>query len=275
MASTQLERPLREARTGHGWYAFAARFGLVAKGVSYGIVGGLALELALGLGGEATSNTGALETLAHRSYGTVLLVLLALGFAAYACWRIVQGFAQRDESTAKTWAKRIGYVARGLVYAALTASAVKILLGSDTASQNGKAKHTTATFLSLPAGTVLVGVAGGIFLAVALWQVYRGVSRSFEERWRTLSHTARLWGGRVGFAGHLARGVVFGLVGIFVIKAAVDYNPRDAIGLDGALQKLAHTSYGPWLLGLTAAGLVCYGLFCFVDARYRDVSANA
>ena len=74
--------------------------------------------------------------------------------------------------------------------------------------------------------------------------------------------------------GHLARAVVFSLIGIFVVKAALDYNPRDAIGIDGALQKLAHASYGPYLLGVTAAGLVCYGVFCLVDARYRDVSTG-
>jgi hypothetical protein len=68
--------------------------------------------------------------------------------------------------------------------------------------------------------------------------------------------------------------VVFALIGVFVTKAAIDYDPKDAIGLDGALQKLAHQSYGPWLLGLTAAGLVCYGIYCLVDARYRDVSTN-
>ena len=75
-------------------------------------------------------------------------------------------------------------------------------------------------------------------------------------------------------AGHVARFVIFGLIGVFVTKAAIDYDPTEAIGLDGALQKLAHQSYGPWLLGLTAAGLVCYGIYCLVDARYRDVSTN-
>jgi hypothetical protein len=89
-----------------------------------------------------------------------------------------------------------------------------------------------------------------------------------------MSGTERTWGGRVGVAGHVARAVVFSMIGIFITKAAVQYNPNDAIGFDGALQKLANGSYGPYLLGLTAAGLLCYGLFCFVDARYRDVSMH-
>jgi hypothetical protein len=89
-----------------------------------------------------------------------------------------------------------------------------------------------------------------------------------------MSETEQKWGGRAGLAGHLARAVVFTLIGIFVIKAALDYDPNEAIGLDGALQKLAHATYGPYLLGLTAAGLLCYAFYCLVDARYRDVSAN-
>jgi len=292
MATRQLDRvldqPAREARAdaeqGRGWYSVLARTGLVAKGVSFGIVGFLALKLALGDGGKATSRQGALQELAQSSYGTVLLILLAVGFAAYALWRFVQAVAERKDAgedetkaAAKKWGKRAGYVGRGLIYAGLTFSTAKILLGSGGGqSQNGKAHQTTATFLSLPGGPVLVGIAGAIILGVALWNVYRGLSRKFEDKWRTggMSRSARTWGGRVGVVGHIARGVVFGLIGVFVIKAAVDYNPKDAIGFDGALQKLAHTNYGPYLLGLTAAGLICYALYCFVDARYRDVSAN-
>ena len=89
-----------------------------------------------------------------------------------------------------------------------------------------------------------------------------------------MSRTERTWGSRAGVVGHVARGVVFGLIGIFVTKAATDYDAQDAIGFDGALRKLAEAAYGPWLLGVTAAGLVAYGVFCLVDARYRDVSAG-
>jgi hypothetical protein len=269
------------ARSGTGWYAALARAGLVAKGISFGIVGALALKLALGAGGAATSRQGALQELARHSFGKIALIALAIGFAAYAAWRFVQAFAERDDSSekgaAKKWAKRAGYVGRGLIYAGLTFSTIKILSGSGGGgSQNQKAHKTAATVLSWPGGTWIVGIVGAAIVAAGLWNLYRGVSRKFEDRWRTgeLSARARKWGGRVGEVGHVARGVVFGLIGIFIVKAAVDYNPKDAIGLDGALQKLAHASYGPYLLGLTAAGLICYGVFCLVDARYRDVSTG-
>ena len=238
----------------------------------------LAVKLAAGAGGSATSRNGALQTLAQHSFGKVVLVLLAIGFAAYAVWRFVQAFAERDagdDGAPKSWGKRAGYVGRGLIYAGLTFSAAKIVAGSGGGgSQNEKAHKTAAAVLSWPGGTWIVGAAGTVIVGAGLWNLYRGLSRSFEDRWRNgrLSERARTWGGRVGVLGHVARAVVFALIGIFVIKAAADYRPSDAIGLDGALQKLAHAGYGPYLLGLTAAGLVCYGFFCLVDARYRDVT---
>ena len=277
MSTRMIERPVvqraeQKAKQGSGWYAVLARTGLVAKGVSFAIVGALALKLALGDGGSATSRQGALQQLAGTTLGKALLIPLALGFAAYAIWRFVQAIAEkpgRDDGAAKAWAKRAAYVGRGLIYAGLTYSTVKILLGAGgSQSQSGKAHKTTAVVLSWPAGTWLVGIAGVVIIGVALWNLYRGVSRKFEDKWRGPSK----WGSRAGLVGHCARFVVFGLIGWFVIKAAVEYDPKQSIGLDGALQKLAHATYGSVLLGVTAAGLVAYAVYCFVDARLRDVS---
>jgi Domain of Unknown Function (DUF1206) len=277
-----VEHVRREARDGNGWNAWLARTGLVAKGVSFGIVGALAIALAAGGGGKATSREGALHTLAGDGLGKVLLVLLALGFAAYALWRVVQSVAVRcddDEAKehAKVWGKRAGYLGRAAIYVGLTYSTVAIVVGAGGGkSQNDKAHRTTATVLDWPAGRWLVGIAGLVIVGVGLWNLYRGLTRKFEDKWKTgeMSSTERRWGGRAGLVGHAARFVVFGLIGVFVIEAAIEYDPREAIGLDGALQKLAGASYGPYLLGLTAAGLVCYGVYCLVDARFRDVSAG-
>jgi uncharacterized membrane protein (DUF485 family) len=282
-----LRRPAEEtrerARAGRGWYAWVARIGLVAKGVSYGLVGILALELALDHGGAATSNEGALQKLAGAWYGKLLLVLLALGFAAYAVWRFVQAFAEKEDegdsgptSSAKTWGKRAGYFGLGLIYAGLTYVAVKILTGAHEQAQNTKAKQTTATVFDWPAGRWIVGLVGLGIVVAGLWNIYAALTKQFEDEWLggRLSPAARRWGARAGVVGHLARGVVFGLIGIFVTKAAIEYDPSDAIGLDGALRKLQHAAYGPLLLGLTAFGLVAYGVFCLVDARLRDVSAR-
>jgi hypothetical protein len=287
-AKEAVQHPARKTREdaerGRGWYSWIARIGLVAKGVSYGIVGVLALMLALGEGGKATSRGGALATIADEPLGKVLLILLAFGFAAYAIWRFVQAFAEREDDEdeakgqAKKWGKRAGYVGRGLIYAALTFTTMKLVTNSGGGeSQNEQAKQTTSTAFDLPGGRWLVGLAGLAILGAGLWNVYRAFTTKFEDKWRSgqMSETERTWGRRVGVAGHVARGVVLGLIGWFIVKAAVEYDADEAIGLDGSLQKLANAAYGPYLLGVTAVGLICYALYCLVDARYRDVSAGA
>jgi hypothetical protein len=276
------EEAREKAESGSGWYAWLARGGLLAKGASFALVAVLAIGVAAGVGGKTTSRQGALETLAQEGWGKLVLLLLGLGFAAYAIWRFVQAFAEREDDegekgAAKKWGKRAGYIGRGIIYASLAFTTFKLLVGAGgEQSQNAKAHQTTAAVFDWPGGRWIVGLAGLAIIGVGLWNAYRGVTKKFEKKWRRgeMSETERKWGGRAGVAGHLARGVVFSLIGIFVVKAALEYDPQDAIGLDGALQKLAQASYGPYLLGVTAAGLLAYGLFCLVDSRYRDVSVG-
>ena len=246
-------------RSASEWKGPLARVGLIAKGISYGLVGALALKLALGDGGAATSNQGAMQHLAGTSFGVVVLILLAIGLAAYAVWRAIQAW-QGEERLVNT--------SRVVIYGALAYTAVRIVTGSEEQSQNKSARKTTAVVLSWPGGTVIVGLIGAVLIGIGLYQLYLGVSRKFEEKWRGQSDVGNV----VGVIGHVARFVVLALIGVFAIKAAADYNPKQAVGLDGALQKLAHESYGSFLLGVTAAGLLAYCIFCFVDARYRDPS---
>jgi hypothetical protein len=259
------------------WAPVLARCGLVAKGVSYGLVAFLALKLALGEGGKAESREGALATIAQSAFGKFVICLLALGFAAYALWRMADalfGAPDDDDGGAKELAKRAGYLARGAVYAALTYSAIRIVAssGGSHESQTRKTREAAAEILSWPAGTWLVGLAGAVLVGAGAYNAYRGLSKRFTKHWRrNLGEAAARWGERLGVVGLVARGAVFGLIGAFLIKAAAEYDPKEAIGLDGALQKLANAPYGPWLLTVVAAGLLAYGVFCVAEARYRDV----
>ena len=127
--------------------------------------------------------------------------------------------------------------------------------------------------LGWPAGTWLVGIAGAVLIGVGLYQGYRGVTKDFlkDSKTEQMSPRVREWIEWIGSFGHLARMVVFGLVGVFLIKAAIDFDPSKAVGLDGALAKLAHNSYGPFLLGIVAAGLIAFGVYSLSDARYRRI----
>jgi hypothetical protein len=275
LSSDDLRRRARQAGES-GWITALARIGLVAKGVSYALVGALAIGVAIGEGGKATSRQGALSEIASHGWGKLLLVVLALGFAGYAVWRLAEAIFGRneDDDGAKGWAKRAGKLARAAICAGLTFTAIKLVAGAGgQESQTAKAHKTTAEALSWPAGRWLVGIGGACLIGAGLYNGYRGVSEKYLEHWRTgeMSSVERTWGTRVSLAGLLARMVVFGLIGVFVIKAAVEYDPKEAVGLDGALRRLAGHAYGTWLLGLVAAGLVAYAVFCLLEARYREV----
>jgi hypothetical protein len=228
----------------------------------------LAIQLALGQGGKATDREGALRTLAHHPLGRAIVIALAVGFACYALWRLWQVVSE-DKVT-----KKIGSLGKAAIYGALCAAAVSILLGdSGGAGSSDKEKEATAGVLGWPAGKWIVyGIACGV-AGAALWNFWRGVSRRFLKQLKTgeMSTAVRKWATRIGVVGLLARAVVFGLIAWFFFKAASEYDPNQAQGLDGALRKLAHESYGTWLLAIVAAGLLAYGLFCLIQARYREV----
>jgi len=243
----------------------------VARGLIYGIIGVLAIKLALGAGGTTANQQGALETIAHQPFGKVLLILVAIGLAGYALWRLVRALLGHGPEDSDSGFERLAALGSGLVYAGLCAIAVEILLGSG--SSGGNASKTTAGVFGWPAGTWLVGIAGVVLIGIGLYQGYRGMSKDFLKDSKSEQMSPRLqnWIEWIGSFGHLARMVVFGLIGVFLIKAAIDYNPSKAVSLDGALAKIAHASYGPFLLGLVATGLIAFGIYSLSDARYRRI----
>jgi hypothetical protein len=250
-----------------------ARAGFVARGVIYGVIGILAVKVALGAGGKTTNQSGALKTIAGQPFGEVLLILMAIGLAGYALWRFTRAALGHGPEDADSGFDRLAAFASGVAYAVICAIAVEILLSSGGNSSSGSPKHPTAGVLGWPAGTWIVGLAGAVLCGVAVYQGYRGISHDFLDDSKTeeMSPGVRRWITWIGTFGHLARMVVFGLVGIFLIKAAVDYNPDKAVGLDGALAKLANASYGSFLLGIVAAGLVAFAVYSLSDARYRRI----
>jgi hypothetical protein len=254
-------------------FEWLARVGLVARGVVYGIVGILALKLAVGSGGKATTQRGALQTIANEPFGKALLIAMAVGLAGYAVWRLVRAGIGHGTEQKDTGLQRVAGVASGVAYAALCVTAVKILTGASSSGGSSSPKQTTAGVLNWTGGTVIVGVVGAILMGVALGQGYKGVSKKFLDTSKTVEMSRGVKRGftAIGVFGHLARMVVFGLVGYGLVKAAIDYDPQRAIGLDGALNKLSHYSYGPFLLGVVAVGLIGFALYSIADARYRKI----
>jgi hypothetical protein len=204
-----------------------------------------------------------------------VLVLLAIGLGGYALWRfVIAALGEKVERGEDVGVgKRLIYAARGVVYAGLCWTAISIVVHAGSSGSGNKQEKATALVLDWPGGVALVAAVGLGVLGYGVWNVYKGLSGRFLKDMKTeeMDEAGRRWIRRTGLVGHVARGIVFGLVGIFLAKAALEYDPDEAIGIDGALQKLAAQAYGDALLGVVAAGLLAYGVFCLARARYREV----
>ncbi len=251
------------------------RAGLVAQGVLYGVVGILAIKVALGGRGESPDKGGALQTIAEQPLGRGLLVVLALGLAGYAVWRLAQGILDRDSEGEglKGLAKRAGAIARGAWYGALAAFTVGRIVSGRSGGGGSSEQKTTAGVFDLPLGRYLVYAAGLAFFAAAAFNGYRAVTCKFNKKLKTheMNDVEEAAATGVGIVGHLARLVVWGLIGLFLFRAAWQFDSKEARGLDGALLELSQQPYGPVLLGAVAVGLIAYSLYCFVQARYRKI----
>lgn len=272
MTASAPERPRALGGDAHAPLEYLGRAGLVARGVVYGVIGILALEVALRAGGRTAGQRGALETIAHQTLGAVLLVVVAAGLAGYALWKLAVALTGAS-ADADGPLDRIAAAAGAVAYALLCVTAVEILAGGGASGGHSSPRHATAGVLGWTGGPLLVGAAGLVLVGVGLYQGHRGLTRTFLEDSDTASMRRPVRRSFVALAvfGHLARAVTFILIGYGLLKAAADYSPRDAIGLDGALAKLAHASAGPLLLGLVAAGLLGFGLYSILDARHHRI----
>jgi hypothetical protein len=268
-------RITRNAATGK-WMTWVARVGYAAKGVVYLIIGFLAAQLAIGQGGQATDQRGALHTIYDQPLGKFLLIVVAIGLFAFALWSFIQAIYDTEGkgSTAKGIMARIGYAAVGITYAALAFGAYQIATstGSGGNSSSTSTQDATAKLLQLPFGVQLVVIVGLVVLGVAFYLFAKAYNAKFQNTLNLATLRAQvkkavIFLGRLGYG---ALGVVFTIIGIFMIVAAVQVNPQKAKGLDTALSELLHLQpFGPVLLGIVALGLIAYGVYSFVEARYR------
>jgi Domain of Unknown Function (DUF1206) len=247
------------------------RIGLGAQGVCFVVIGVLALALAAGAGGEATDPQGAFNALARGGWTKLLLVVLAIGFPCYAVWRLAQAIFDRGDMGTDPGGlgRRTIQLVQGLTYCLLTASAISTLAGEH--HRSGGAKHAAAGVLGWPGGRELVAALGIVLGGIAVGNAYWGLSGRFTESMHTeeMSQRVERVATLLGRFGFLSLTVVCGVIGWFLVKAAVQFDPHDAVSIGGALARLTRLEYGKVLLGIVAAGLFTYGLFGFFQARYH------
>lgn len=253
------------------WVKRLGRVGFFAKGLLYAVVALIAVEVARGERRKAQAEEGAITRLAQESVGEVLLVLLAIGLAGYALWRVrIAIVGPPGETGARATAERVGSVVLAIAYASLCVYTVRFLAESE-GGESTEPDTVTKTLLDEPYGVALVIAIGLVMLGVAAYEAHKALTRGFMDDLETsrMSPRARKLAAVTGSAGHGALTVTSTLVGVFLIKAAVEHEPREAVGLDGALQEVVDQDIGPVLLGVVAVGLLTYAAFCFIESRYR------
>lgn len=257
--------------TNTDWRTGLARFGLVAKGVLYLTLGGLAVQLAGPGGGGQVSQTGAIETLWNAPAGPWLVGALALGLLAHGVWQLVITFAG-DPVEGSDAIHRAKYAVKTIIYLALGGVAVSVLFGGrPRGGGEASSDRAAATLLDLPGGEWIASGIGVVVVGVGVYELVRHAwGAQFMERINRTGHGhVRRNVRRAGRAGYASLGVVAIITGAFLVVAAIRHDPEQVRGLSGSLQTLADQPWGPWLLVAVAAGLMLYGVFSLAEARYR------
>jgi hypothetical protein len=256
------------------WLEGLARVGLVARGVNYVLVGLLAVAIGLGAGSEDADSSGALHAVAKHPGGSIALWLVAAGFAGLAIWRLAEAAYGQAGPDGHKPTKRLASLARGVLYVFVCVGVVAFLLGSGgQSSGNSESKDLTARVMSHAGGRWLVLLIGLVVVGASIAMIVGALQKTFVKYLRVaqMSPRTRKIVETLGAVGSTARGVAFGVVGVFLIVAAATVDPKQAQGLDGGLRKLATTPLGPWLLIAVALGLVTFGIYSCCEARWRKV----
>jgi hypothetical protein len=250
------------------WVVLLGRVGLIGLGVVQLLIAWLAAQVALGSGRESASKDGALQELAGKSWGEALLWVIGISLFALALWQLGEAIWGRKSGGGAV--KRATHVVEALIFGLLGFSAVRVAT-SGRSQSNSQQAGLTKKVLDAPAGQVLVAVAGLVVFAAACYLVVKGVKKKFvrDLDLATASPTTRKTTIRLGQAGYIAQGVAWGIVGVLIVVAAIQHDPDKATGLDTALATLADQPYGTALLLIVALGLACFGVYCFLDARFR------
>lgn len=253
------------------WVPKIARIGLIAKGIVYVILGALAFMAAFEIGGQSNQDTnkaGVFNSIKDFPGGIILLVLLAAGLVCYSIWRMIQTFSGHDPDVKLS--KRVRYFFSGVIYLLLAGTAVQMIVSHEQENGDGN-QHLVARMLDHPAGEWIIGTVALMFAAVGIYQIYYAVSEKYKKHVEQLNGnsngaSALLKAGKVGY---ISRGIVWLLLAYLFLMAALHSNSSEAGGTSKAFQSLESSSYGSYLLGALGLGLVAYGVFNFIRAKYQ------
>lgn len=250
-----------------------ARTGFVAKGIVYGIIGVLTFKAAFDMGGQKAGQMQVLEFLEKQTFGNILLILMAIGLACYAAWRFIQAVKDPENigDDAKGKAKRMAFFCSGLLYLGIGVMAALKAFGSGGGG-SGSGSAQKSSFLASETGLIIIGVVGAGIIIAGIFQFVKAYKNDYQKKFdlsslddqkkrESIEKTAKF--------GLSARGVILLIIGYFAIKAYLDNDPSDIKTTSEAFSFIQDASYGAWLMGFIAAGLVAYAIYMFLMAKYR------
>ncbi len=276
--------PVGRVTGDHPGLVKVGRAGWFAKGIVYVGAGVLALLVAAKAtgwsratsgGGQEASPTGALKTIAQISGGKLLMWVLAAGMLLYAGWRLVSALLPGG-SDVKAWVTRVGYLVSAVIYVTFALTALSLARAASTRPDgNAKVSSLSSRIMAHGGGRLLIGVVGAIAIGAGLYRIVKGAREDVTDELDLTGWSAprRAWTRRIGAVGEFGRGVGIGLIGFFLVRAAITYDASQATGLDGALRRLAAERWGLAVVVVVGAGFAAYGVFCLVTFTHRELQA--
>ncbi|NWN90634.1 DUF1206 domain-containing protein [Marinobacter adhaerens] len=251
------------------WFA---RLGYGARGLIYTVIGGLAVMSAIGVGGGTVDSKGAIQKAMQQPLGQTLLVILLIGLLGYVSWRLIQAVKDTDHhgTSIKGVAVRSGLFVSSITHAALAFYTVTLLL--PTGSSSGSGSDSAQGFVASTPGQIVLGLVGIAVIGAGLAHIAKGYKSGFMK-YMSIPAKQKSWASPLCQFGLMARGVVWLMIGWFLIQSSLKARAGDIAGMGEALNTLARSPYGNWLLGIVALGLFAFGVYSFLEAAWRRIDA--
>lgn len=254
----------------HTWTLRAAKFGYVIRGIIYLFAGLLGLQLALGIRESGGSLTEAIVFISKQNFGRFFLVVIITGLLSYSLWGILRGVFNvfEKEDNISGYLTRLGYLSSAVSYGAFAFIALAVLQGFDVLRAGGEHAQMSQTLLKIPFGRELLIIIGLCWVISGVVQASDALRAKFKENLKVseIRKQVKHWPVLIGKVGILSRGIIFSLVGYFIIQAALDFDPKDAYGSGEVLEFLSHLTFGPLIVGVLSVGILSFGCFSIISA---------
>lgn len=251
-------------------------YGCISTGLSYIGVGTIAMLSFLKVREGGADESSMLAILNEVIIGKILLWIIMVGTACYIVWRIFEAVTD-PYGYGKDFGglgKRTGIALSTFADLLIVYAAIKVLLGIGDIQQTGEPheeREFVSELLTESWGSSAVTAMGVVVLVAAVVQLVYGVTRGYKER-LDIDHYSMAGKAIIHFlawVGYCSRGIIVGIVGFFLLKAAFTRESEYVVNTDKAFDFIGD-EVGYVYFILVALGTVCYGVFMIIHGIAYD-----